>query len=113
MKVTCIDVLDKGIRYLWLTNQKSYDVIMLFIDLTNRIIKYNIIDDTGSLAYFDEKHFEVEDATISNDWIFRNLGNNSYELVPKIISYSDFLLEYHNGEAEALEKLRLICPEAR
>ena len=81
------------------------------IDIEMQKIRFNIIDDTGRIAFYEPEFFDISDNKIGPDCVLKNKTDGYYMILPEIISYDGFFEDYHNDDPIAIEKLKKRFPE--
>ena len=78
------------------------DYLVLGVYGRSSSIKLRIIGDDGRTPVLqDAEQFELISRTIPNNWTFRLLDKNEWEITPIAWSSDGFWVSYFNGDAEA------------
>jgi len=112
IKVTDI-YKENNIRALGLTEDKTYLIVAVFIDFYHQKLEFNIIDDDGILAIYNQHHFEIVNNKVEEDWILVKGNNNYFKILPQVIAYESFYEDFHNDEPSALEAFDKRFPDLK
>ncbi len=80
-------------------NQKY---VVISIDFVVTEIKFRILNENGIPSLYDSKLFKIIDNRICTDYVYKEYSEESFELVPEKMSYSNFWDDFFNLENDAI-----------
>ncbi|MGJ9422940.1 hypothetical protein [Aeromicrobium sp. CF3.5] len=109
MKVLCIRVpapidgmqLDSS---PWITLHREYVVASVGAQAPGRV-QLQLVNDTGSLGWFDANCFLTVDSAIPENWSARVVEGGALELAPQAWLASGFWEKYYDGDPDARESV--------
>ena len=107
MKVRCIKLIDEQTGKVlesssWLTVDKEYRVLSIYMQDTLPI-KFQIIgNDWATPAYHNANQFEIITTFIPSDWIVDFETGSYFKIAPKEWCKPGFWEDYYDGMPEAL-----------
>lgn len=105
MKIICISVFrNSNNRVNSITLNKEYEVVAVTINIEKNLMMYNLIDDLDRLAFYETTLFKISDGKIDDDWIFKQMNTNHFQMLPQVLSYESFYEDFHNDDDTAMQK---------
>lgn len=93
---------------------KNYSVISIeFLSSKNKITSmyFRILCEKGIPAMYDKNLFIIIDDSIGADYVFKENNIESFDLVPRIMSYKGFWDDFFNLDNDAINIFKKRFPE--
>ncbi|WP_129367288.1 hypothetical protein [Lutibacter sp. HS1-25] len=97
-----------------LIHSKHYTVIsMEFISHINKPLSIfmRIVSEDGIPALYNKNIFKIINSKIGNDYVYKENSEESFELVPEIMSYKGFWDNFFDVEEKAINIFKERFPE--